>query len=72
MKMGENADWDEDKFISNEVVLEKIPGLIEVERSGAAKRYILEGYKGSIGLISPISSCFVQTVTELDLQQTAS
>lgn len=58
MPIGECAEWDRERFIPNEKVLEALPGLEEAGVSGVARLYRLPGHKGTIGLISPISSHF--------------
>lgn len=67
MKMGQTINWDEDKFVSNNIVLEKLPDLEAVKTDGVAKVYKLPGYKGTVGLISPISSCFCQDCNRIRL-----
>lgn len=67
MKMGQTIDWEEDKFVSNNIVLEKLPKLEAVKTDGVAKVYRLPGYKGTVGLISPISSCFCQDCNRIRL-----
>lgn len=61
MPIGETAKDESSKFISSEVVLEKLPELIQVERkdpSSPAVYYKLPNAKGKIGLIKPISCKF--------------
>ena len=58
MPIGECADWGPERFISNERVLEVLPGLEEAGVSGVARIYRLPGHRGTVGLISPISSHF--------------
>ena len=58
MQIGETANWSKDKFVSNKIVLEKVPKLEFDDVSGVAKIYKIKGQKGKIGLISPISCSF--------------
>lgn len=60
MQIGESANWSKDRFISNNEVLKIVPELQSVGIEGVARVYKLEGYKGSVGLISPISNCFCE------------
>ncbi|MDR1815819.1 MAG: GTP 3',8-cyclase MoaA [Clostridiales Family XIII bacterium] len=58
MPIGECADWNRERFVSISRVLEDVPGLAYAGTDGVSKLYRLEGAKGSVGLISPISSHF--------------
>ncbi|MBZ2174732.1 GTP 3',8-cyclase MoaA [Schnuerera sp. xch1] len=61
MPIGEGVKYEPEYFISNQIVLEKNPKLIEVERkdlSSPAVYYKLPNAKGRIGLINPISCKF--------------
>ena len=67
MQIGETANWSKDKFISNETVLEVVPELEELEVEGVAKLYRVPGWKGTVGLISPVSSCFCEDCNRIRL-----
>lgn len=67
MKMGQTIDWPDQAFISNKIVLEKLPGLEKLDVEGVAQTYRLPGYVGTVGLISPISSCFCQDCNRIRL-----
>lgn len=67
MKMGQTINWDQKNFVSNNIVLEKLPDLEEVKTDGVAKVYKIPGHKGTVGLISPISSCFCQDCNRIRL-----
>lgn len=67
MQIGETANWSKDKFISNETVLEVMPELEELEVEGVAKLYRVPGWKGTVGLISPVSSCFCEDCNRIRL-----
>lgn len=67
MKMGETLNWPKEKFISNKIVLEKVPELVENGKQGVANIYKIPGYLGTVGLISPISSCFCKECNRIRL-----
>lgn len=67
MKMGETRDWDPASFIPNSVILDKYPQLELVGREGVANIYRMPGYKGRIGLISPVSNCFCDECNRIRL-----
>ncbi|MBF1295011.1 MAG: GTP 3',8-cyclase MoaA [Parvimonas sp.] len=67
MQIGETANWSKDKFISNKIVLEKVPELEFDGVLGVAKIYKIKGQKGRIGLISPISCSFCEDCNRIRL-----
>ena len=67
MQIGETANWSKDKFVSNKIVLEKVPKLEFDGISGVAKIYKIKGQKGKIGLISPISCSFCSDCNRIRL-----
>lgn len=67
MQIGETANWSKDKFVSNKLVLEKVPKLEFDGVSGVAKIYKIKGQKGKIGLISPISCSFCSDCNRIRL-----
>lgn len=67
MQIGETANWSKDKFVSNKIVLEKVPELEFDGVSGVAKIYKIRGQKGRIGLISPISCSFCEDCNRIRL-----
>ena len=67
MQIGETANWSKDKFVSNNIVLEKVPELEFDGVSGVAKIYKIKGQKGRIGLISPISCSFCEDCNRIRL-----
>lgn len=67
MQIGETANWSKDKFVSNKIVLEKVPELEFDVISGVAKIYKIKGQKGKIGLISPISCSFCEDCNRIRL-----
>ena len=67
MQIGETANWSKDKFVSNKIVLEKVPKLEFDGVSGVAKIYKIKGQNGKIGLISPISCSFCSDCNRIRL-----
>lgn len=67
MQIGETANWSKNKFVSNKIVLEKVPKLEFDGVSGVAKIYKIKGQKGRIGLISPISCSFCEDCNRIRL-----
>ncbi|NLL31387.1 MAG: GTP 3',8-cyclase MoaA [Clostridiales bacterium] len=70
MPIGVNGIKSHEKFLSNKVVLEKNLNLIPVvskDKSAPAKHYKIEGAKGKIGLINPISHNFCSRCNRLRL-----
>lgn len=67
MQIGETANWSKDKFVSNKIVLKKVPELEFDGVSGVAKIYKIKGQKGRIGLISPISCSFCEDCNRIRL-----
>ena len=73
MTLGHNKDWAKKRFISNDKVLEKLPGLVAVEKkdqSSPADYYQIEGYKGRVGLINPITCRFCSDCNRVRLTST--
>jgi len=58
MPIGECADWDKERFVDAAKVLRVVPQLKESGTNGVAKLYRIPGWRGSVGLITPISSHF--------------
>lgn len=56
MPMAVCADWDQ--YVTAETVLETVPALQRVGGDGVAEVYRVEGYRGTVGLIRPISHRF--------------
>lgn len=67
MQIGETANWSKDKFMSNTDVLDRVPELEAMDTEGVAKTYRVPGWKGSVGLISPVSSCFCEDCNRIRL-----
>lgn len=71
MPIGEAEKYNE-QYISCEEIRKRLPGLEEVAvdastGTGPAKYYSIEGYKGLIGFISPISNCFCDRCNRIRL-----
>jgi cyclic pyranopterin phosphate synthase len=58
MPIGECSAWDTERFIECSKVLQAVPELEETGTQGVARIYRIPGKKGSVGLISPMSSHF--------------
>lgn len=58
MPMGECARWPQERFLSAETVLERVPELMPCGSEGVARRYRLPGAMGAVGLIRPMSNAF--------------
>lgn len=58
MPMGECINWPRERFISVGEVIKRCPGLKSLDTSGVAHRYRLDGAKGTVGIISPVSHSF--------------
>ncbi|MDR3305639.1 MAG: GTP 3',8-cyclase MoaA [Clostridiales Family XIII bacterium] len=58
MPIGECSDWNKERFVSIEKVLDEEPALRYSGTDGVSKLYRKDGSKGSVGLISPISNHF--------------
>ncbi len=70
MPIGEKGEMSKEHFISNSIVLDKYPSLKPIEntdKSAPARYYSIDGAKGRIGLINPISSHFCSKCNRLRL-----
>ena len=70
MPIGEAADWAKEKFVSNDIILERVKGLMPVPRediSSPAVYYKLPNGKGKIGIINPISCKFCENCNRVRL-----
>ncbi len=73
MPIGEASDWASKKFVSNEMILEKVPELEKTEAldiSSPAVYYKLPGGKGKVGIINPISCKFCDACNRVRLTST--
>jgi cyclic pyranopterin phosphate synthase len=60
MPMGQCANWDKARFISGDVVTQRIPALHYIGMQGVARIYEQAGYEGTVGIIKPISNHFCE------------
>ena len=68
MPMYDGGEFGPEAFLSNDIVLERLPQLVPVAGdSGVAKLYRFPDGKGNVGLISPISAHFCQKCNRLRL-----
>ena len=70
MPIGQNIQYAQDHFYSNEMILSQFPELKEVKAediSSPARYYQLEGAQGKVGLISPLSCNFCAYCNRLRL-----
>lgn len=70
MPIGQNIKYAQDHFYSNELIIKQFPDLIPViaeDPSSPARYYQLEGAKGKVGLISPLSCNFCAYCNRLRL-----
>ncbi|MBQ3416842.1 MAG: GTP 3',8-cyclase MoaA [Ruminococcus sp.] len=58
MPMNVCKGWDKSRFVSNELVLSTLKDLQKIGGDGVSRLYRMNGCKGTIGLISPISQLF--------------
>ncbi len=58
MPTGECASWDRERFVDCSEVLRVLPGLVLEGIDGVEQRYRMPGWRGSIGLIRPVSAHF--------------
>lgn len=58
MPMGVCAAWPQERFLPAQTVLERVPELRPVGKSGVARLYRLPGAPGTVGLIEPMSCAF--------------
>lgn len=58
MPIGECKNWDKDYFVSADIVLERESRLKRVSFDGVSEVYKIDGYKGRVGLIRPMSNKF--------------
>ena len=67
MPMGHLKDWAAKHFVSADCVLLACPLLVPEESTGVAELYRIPGYKGTVGLIRPLSRRFCGTCSRLRL-----
>lgn len=70
MPIGEAVDWAKEKFVSNDIILDRIKELTPVPRediSSPAVYYKLPNGKGKVGIINPISCKFCENCNRVRL-----
>ncbi len=67
MPMGHLKDWAVKHFVSADRVLRECPLLIPEKSAGVAELYRIPGYKGTVGLIRPMSRRFCGSCSRLRL-----
>ncbi len=67
MPIGESAAWDRARFLSGDAVLRAVPALQNAGTDGVAETYRVPGWKGSVGLIKPISRHFCPSCNRIRL-----
>ena len=67
MPMGPCAGWDRSCFLPADTVLDRCPSLRPVTPEGVARRYQIPGYRGTVGLIEPMSHAFCQQCNRIRL-----
>ncbi|MBR3561222.1 MAG: GTP 3',8-cyclase MoaA [Oscillospiraceae bacterium] len=58
MPMGVCAAFPRERFLSADAVLAAVPSLQPIGGDGVAELYRVPGYRGTVGLIRPMSRCF--------------
>ncbi len=58
MPMGVCASFPKERFLSADAVLAAVPELTPLGNDGVAELYRMPGYRGTVGLIRPMSRCF--------------
>ncbi|MBR6259700.1 MAG: GTP 3',8-cyclase MoaA [Oscillospiraceae bacterium] len=58
MPIGECSDWPEERFVSAEAILKRVPQLEYIGDKGVSMLYQVPGWKGRVGLIRPMSHKF--------------
>ena len=73
MPIGEASDWASKKFVSNDMILERVPELektVAKDLSSPAVYYKLPDGKGKVGIINPISCKFCDACNRVRLTST--
>ena len=58
MPMGVCAAFPKERFVSADAVLQAVPALEPIGGDGVAELYRVPGYRGTVGLIRPMTNCF--------------
>ncbi len=66
MPIGECSSWPRERFITGEEVLARVPELVQAGgQDGVSTLYTAEGWKGTVGLIRPMSNRFCKDCTRI-------
>ena len=65
MPIGPGKTLYDTNYISNDVVLDKVPELVAIKQEGVSSLYKLKDSPGTVGLISPISHCFCESCNRI-------
>ena len=65
MPIGPCKNWYDERFISTDIVTEKVPELKAVKKEGVADIYRLKDAAGTVGLISPVTNIFCDKCNRL-------
>lgn len=65
MPIGPCKEWYDERFVSNNIVLKKVPELETVTKDGVSSVYKIKEALGTVGLISPISKSFCNECNRL-------
>lgn len=67
MPIGESENFDKKSFISNDLIMSKLPDLEMINDDGVCSYYRIKNHEGIIGLISPLSHMFCATCSRIRL-----
>lgn len=65
MPIGPCKEWYNDRYISTNIVTEKVPDLVPIKKDGVANTFRLKDAMGTVGLISPITNIFCNECNRL-------
>lgn len=65
MPLGPCKEWYDERYISTDIVAEKVPDLVPLKKDGVANAFKLKGAAGTVGLISPITNIFCSECNRL-------
>lgn len=67
MKIGEASKFDNDAFITNDYILNLVPGLLFLGEDGVSREYGFKDSSIKVGLISPLSHNFCSSCSRIRL-----
>ena len=65
MPLGPCKEWYDERYISTDIITEKVPVLVPLKKDGVANVFKLKGAAGTVGLISPITNIFCSECNRL-------